>query len=137
MVKAGGRFNRMADVVARRDGTRPRAELIAALRARPDDPWKPPGAGYDGALTHDVVHGLDITRPLAIERRLPDETVRVVLDALVAPKSRKFFHLALDDLALHATDLDWSWGSGAPVDAPADDLVLVLSGRTPVAEVTR
>jgi hypothetical protein len=31
---------------------------------------------------------------------------------------------------LRATDLDWSFGSGAPVTGTAQDLLLVLCGRT-------
>ena len=44
-------------------GTRPPPpdELAAALRDNERNPWKPPGGGFEGALTHDVIHGLDIT----------------------------------------------------------------------------
>src|SRR5207244_466588 len=43
LAKAGGRFGRMSDGVARRDAALPRAQLIAALRDNAEHPWKPPG----------------------------------------------------------------------------------------------
>ena len=44
--------------------------------------WTPPGGGYAGALNHVVIHGLDITVPLGVQRRSSGETIRVVLDDL-------------------------------------------------------
>ena len=48
LAAAGGRFQKMSDGVARRDGELPRAQLIATLRDRADYPWKPPGGGLEG-----------------------------------------------------------------------------------------
>ena len=90
MVRSRGNFNRMADRCARRDGTAPPAELAAALRDNERNPWKPPGGGFEGALTHDVIHGLDITVALGLDRRVPEDRLRTVLAAVTGPKSRKF-----------------------------------------------
>src|SRR6266851_5817632 len=73
LVKAGGRFSSLSDSVARRDAKLPTAQLIAAVRDNAEHPWKPPGGGYAGALTHDVIHSLDITHPLGIEYVIPAE----------------------------------------------------------------
>ncbi len=59
--KARGNFTRMADRCAKRDAALPPGELAAALRDNAGHPWKPPGGGLEGALVHDVIHGLDIT----------------------------------------------------------------------------
>src|SRR5579862_9551539 len=68
LARSGGRFNAMADRVARRDaGRMSPAELAEAVRANIGHPWRPPGGGYDGALAHDVIHGLDITVALGLE----------------------------------------------------------------------
>lgn len=71
MIRSRGSFSRMADRCARRDGTAPPSQLAADLRDNEDHPWKPPGGGYPGALTHDVIHGLDITVALGLGRRVP------------------------------------------------------------------
>jgi len=129
MVKARGSFNRMADRVARRDAAMPIAALAAAVRANARNEWCPPGGGLEGALTHEVVHGLDITGPLAVEREIPEATIRVVLDQLVGGRSLKFFGMDATGIRLEAEDADWSHGAGAALGGRAADLALVLSGR--------
>src|SRR5690606_25341585 len=62
LIKARGSFDRMSDRCARRDAERLPAEaLLASLRDNVAHPWSPPGGGPHGALSHDVIHGLDIT----------------------------------------------------------------------------
>jgi uncharacterized protein (TIGR03083 family) len=129
VAKAGGRFRRMSDGVARRDSALPTAQLIAAVRDNAEHPWKPPGGGYAGALTHDVIHGLDITGALRIEQRIPAEPMTAVLDTVTGQKSRRFFGVDTGGVELRAVDLDWSWGSGAPLLGRAQDLALLLTGR--------
>ena len=130
LAKARGDFNRMADRCARRDARASSGELLAGLRDNVWHDWKPPGGGLPAALTHDVIHGLDITVALAIDRAIPDEHLRAVLDTITGPTSRKHFGVDLDGIELRATDLDWSFGSGETVSGAAEDLALVLCGRT-------
>jgi uncharacterized protein (TIGR03083 family) len=129
MLKARGRFETMSNAVAERDASLPRHELVKSLRGNAADPWKPPGGGYEGALTHDIVHGLDITRPLSIEWAIAPEALVVVLDSAVGEKSRRHFGVDLEGLALRAEDVEWSYGSGPPLAGRATDLILFLSGR--------
>lgn len=129
MVKAGGNFNRMSDRSARRDATNlSAAELTATLGDNAGHPWKPPGGGYAGALSHDVIHGLDITVPLGIGRKVPEDRLRLVLDGMNA-KTMGYFGVDLTDIQLRADDLDWSRGSGTPLSGQAQDLLLVVCGR--------
>ena len=130
MVKNRGNFNRFADRAARRDATElSPADLTAAVRDNINHPWKPPGGGYQGALSHDVIHGLDITVALGIDRRVPPDRLRIILDDL-KPRQLKYFGVDLTDIQLRATDLDWTYGTGRPLTGIAQDLLLVLSGRT-------
>ncbi|MEU7909093.1 maleylpyruvate isomerase family mycothiol-dependent enzyme [Actinoplanes sp. NPDC049118] len=129
LARARGNVNRMADRCARRDAARlSAAELLASLRDNIDHPWTPPGGGVRGALSHDVIHGLDITVGLGLDRRVPPERVALVLAGL-SPRNIAFFGADLDGIALRATDLDWGHGSGTPVRGMAQDLLLVLCGR--------
>ena len=129
LVKARGDFNRMADRRARADAGRMRAEeMLASLRSNIHHPWTPPGGGAQGALSHEVIHGLDITVGLGLERRPPAERIGLVLEGL-RPRNIKFFGADLDGLELRATDLDWRFGSGKPVEGPAQDLLLLICGR--------
>lgn len=129
LAKARGNINRMADRCARRDAARlPAAQLLAALRDNLAHPWTPPGGGAHGALAHDVIHGLDITVGLGLDRRPPPERVAMVL-AGMRPRNIAFFGADLTGVALRATDLDWSYGTGTPAEGLAQDLLLVLCGR--------
>jgi uncharacterized protein (TIGR03083 family) len=130
MIKSRGDFTAMADRCARRDASAlTPAELVAAMRDNADYSWKPPGGGFEGALTHEVVHGLDWTVPLSIGRTVPQERLRVVLRGLERPKGAAYFGVDLDGIALRADDMDWSLGSGTPLTGATQDLVLVLCGR--------
>ena len=129
MTRSRGNFNRMADRCARRDAAAPPGQLTAALRDNERNPWKPPGGGYQGALTHDVIHGLDMTVALGLGRRVPPERLGIVLDSITGAKSVRFFGTDLDGIELRADDLDWSFGSGTPVSGSAQDLALVVCGR--------
>ncbi|MGE6735584.1 maleylpyruvate isomerase family mycothiol-dependent enzyme, partial [Streptomyces sp. NPDC059900] len=82
----------------------------------------------EGALGHDVVHGLDISVALGLERRVPPARIDVLLKK-VTPKSTKFFGADVGGVELRADDLDWSYGSGTVLRGSAQDLLLVLYGR--------
>jgi uncharacterized protein (TIGR03083 family) len=129
IVRAGGRFNRASDRMARRDAEAlTPAQLVACLRDNVDHPWQPPGGGPEGALSHDVIHGLDVTVGLGLDRSPPPERVRLVL-AGMRPKNLSYFGVDLTGVRLEATDLDWSIGDGEPVRGRAADLLLAACGR--------
>jgi uncharacterized protein (TIGR03083 family) len=129
MVRSRGNFARMADRVAHRDAQAPIGSLLEGWRSNEANPWKPPGGGYPGALTHDVVHGLDITVPLGLEHPVSDAALRVVLEQVKTPVSRKHFGLELTGIRLEADDLDWAYGEGEPLRGSARALLMVLMDR--------
>lgn len=129
MVRARGNFNRMADRQARADTARlDDARLLASLRDNVAHPWKPPGGGTAGALSHDVIHGLDISVALGLDRRVPPERVAMIL-AGMRDRNVSYFGTDLSGVRLAATDLDWAYGEGAPLRGAAQDLLLVICGR--------
>lgn len=129
MVKSRGNFNKMADRSARRDAAALSAdELTACMRDNVEHPWKPPGGGPAGALSHDVIHGLDITVGLGRDRQVPAGRLRTVLEG-ASPKQVKNFGADLDGVELHATDMDWTYGTGEPLYGTGQELLLVLCGR--------
>jgi len=130
LVRSGMRFTAMSDRCARRDAAAlSSADLVKALADNVQHPWKPPGGGLVGALSHEVIHGLDYTVALGLDRRVPEERLRAVLGSAGATRARKYFGVDLDGVELRADDLDWSLGSGAPLTGAAQDLLLVLCGR--------
>lgn len=119
----------LSDEIANRDANLPASQLVACLRSEVMRQWTPPGGGYRRALRHVVIHGLDVTVPLGVPHGCPDETIRVVLDGLTRDGGHIDFGIAIEDRCLAATDLDWSYGSGAALRGTAGDLALALCGR--------
>jgi uncharacterized protein (TIGR03083 family) len=126
---AGGDFTRLSNTVAARDGAMPTERLLADLRSEVLHSWLPPGGGEDGALTHCVVHCLDIIEAGSLSRRVPDARITRVLSLLADPSAPNLFGTDLSGVELRADDLEWSYGEGAPVIGPAQALALVVSGR--------
>lgn len=131
LASAGFDVNRFADRAARRDaGRMTGAELAESLRANIANPWQPPGGGAAGALSHDTIHGLDITEPLGLPPA-PVERIAVVL-ANVNRRSLAFFGVDLTGVQLRGTDADVRLGDGKPVDLPVKDILLTITGRRPL-----
>lgn len=130
MAASGGDFTAMSDRAARRDAdAMSPAELTASLRDNAQHPWQPPGSAPEAPLTHDVIHGLDFTVPLGVGRRVPDDRLRLVLDAVTSPVALGHFGVDLTGVRLVADDLDWSFGSGEQLTGSAQDLLLLIAGR--------
>ena len=106
----------------------PFERLLDDLRSDTMANWAPPGGGASGALSHAVIHGLDITSALGIDRTCDDDACRSVLESLAADAGSRF-GMDTSGHLLRATDLDWQQGAGEPVDARAADLILALAGR--------
>lgn len=127
LAAARGDFTVLSDTVAARDAALPVAELIGQLRSPDLHAWQPPGGGATGALTHAVVHSLDVTialdRPAAAPREAVAEVLRGVADGAM-------FGVDPGGVRLEATDADWSRGEGRPVRADSGALVALLAGRT-------
>ena len=130
LAKARGNFSRFADRQARQDARELTAgELLTCLRQNINHPWKPPGGGDVGALSHDVIHGLDVTVALGIDRQVPAERLHYIMDDM-NPRQLKYFGVDLTGIHLQAADLDWTYGTGTQLTGAAQDLLLVLCGRT-------
>jgi hypothetical protein len=125
----GGDFTKFSEEIADRDSSIPPGELVAILRDNADNPWEPPGGGQTGALTHDVIHGLDMTWPQDIEYKIPDQAMTAVLDALTGPGGQTIFGVPMNGIRITAIDLDWSAGTGAEVAGCSRDLVPMLAAR--------
>jgi uncharacterized protein (TIGR03083 family) len=125
----GHDFTALSEKLARRDGDQPFDTLLADLRSLTMASWAPPGGGAAGALSHAVIHGLDITTALGLSRAADDEATRLVLDNLTEGGVSAHFGVDPTGRLLRATDLDWQVGHGTPVEAAAGDLILALTGR--------
>jgi uncharacterized protein (TIGR03083 family) len=144
--QCGGDFTKFSDEIAERDSNIPPAALVTVLNENADNPWAPPGGGLTGALSHDVIHGLDISWPLGLDYAIPDGATTAVLDSITGPlalpddsvvtadvqpgaERATLFGFPLDGIRVSATDLDWSAGQGAELRGRSRDLLPLLAGR--------
>ena len=131
MARARLDFNRYADRDARRFAkSATTAELVELFRRNIDHPWSPPGGGRVGALSHDVIHGLDFTEPLGLPAA-PAERIALVLHNSTK-RSQDFFGVDLGGRRLVATDAEVAIGSGIDVEMSAKDILLTITGRQAV-----
>jgi uncharacterized protein (TIGR03083 family) len=128
MAAAGGDFTVLSDTLAARDASLPLADQLEALRSPQLHAWQPPGGGAAGALSHAVIHSLDITVALDRPAVAPKEAVVAILDQLTAANG-DWFGVDLTGVRLEASDTDWSWGNGDVLRADSGRLVALLSGR--------
>jgi uncharacterized protein (TIGR03083 family) len=152
--RCGGDFTTFSDEIAARDSRLPPADLVAVLRDNADNPWRPAGGGLVGALSHDVIHGLDIGWPLALAYEIPASAMQAVLGSITRPLvadagaalateihaeagSETLFGFPLAGIRISATDVDWSVGRGAELTGRARDLLPLLAGRPIPRELFR
>jgi len=129
MAAAGGDFGVLSDTVADRDASLPVDDLLDQLRSPGLHAWQPPFGGAAGALSHAVIHSLDVTIALDRPAVAPTAAATAVLDQLTAAGG-SFFGLDLTGVRLEAADTEWSWGDGRLVRADSGSLVALLGGRT-------
>lgn len=125
-----GDFGATTDRLALRDGRLDRRVLLENLRADRLHRWVPPGGRPSGALTHVVIHGLDVTMPLGIEGWLGEEPRRIVLDVLTREGVHQVFGTHIEGKRLEATDLPWTCGEGRRISDTSAALIVTLAGRT-------
>jgi uncharacterized protein (TIGR03083 family) len=134
LVRARFSFARYADRDARTTTARTSdGELLALHRANIRHPWRPPGGGQAGALSHDVIHGLDITEPLGLPGP-PPRRIALVLDH-AGSRNLAFFGVDLHGTRLVASDADVAVGEGEELTLTVRELLLVVTGRRPLADI--
>lgn len=129
MTAAGGDFAVLSDTVAARDASLPLDDLLGQLRAPKLHAWLPPGGGAPGALSHAVIHSLDVTIALDRPTVVPQEALTAVLDLLTAANGT-LFGVDMTGYRIEAADTAWTRGEGRSIRADSGSLVALLSGRT-------
>lgn len=133
VARAKGDFDKFADRAARADtATICDAALLGHLRNNVTHPWRPPGGGVVGAISHDVIHGLDITEALALPGPPPDRVALILREARA--KNLEHFGVDLQGQRLVGTDADAAVGQGTTREMPVADILLVITGRRPLTD---
>lgn len=113
-------------------------DLVSAFRNRIGR--KPASVFYldTSLLPETLVHHQDVRRPLGTGREIPAERLLAVLGLAFRPLADPLVFGGVGrrtrGLALQATDLDWSRGSGPSVTGPGEALVMAAMGRPAALE---
>ncbi len=129
LAAAGGDFTRLSDTVAAHDAALLISDHLDALRSPVLHAWQPPGGGAAGALSHAVIHSLDVTVALGVPAVAPVDAIIAILGQLTAAEGA-FFGVDLTGVRLEAADTAWTWGHGEPIHGDSGALVAIVSGRT-------
>jgi uncharacterized protein (TIGR03083 family) len=130
LIRYGGSLSRTSRETARRRAREtPTPELVALLRGMVGVRRHPVGTTYLDPLCDVLVHGQDIAVPLGRDRSMPADAAAVAAQRIATMGYWWFARRRLRGLRLEATDVDWSFGAGEPVQGPIAVLLLVLAGR--------
>jgi len=104
-------------------------ETLARFRSATDTEIRVRAVPSKTLLGETVVHAEDIRRPLGLAHAYPFSALVMVANLykgsnLVAGTKRR-----IEGLALHATDTEWSTGSGPSVSGPLLSLLMAMAGR--------
>jgi uncharacterized protein (TIGR03083 family) len=135
MVRNGFSMNRMIASSAVGWSARGQDAILAQLRLNLASGAKPIGMPTVAALADAVVHGIDVRRPLGLERPIPADVLGPVtefslgtpwpMNAVVGGSAKR----RLAGVLLVATDVDWSHGAGPEVQATAETVARLVYGR--------
>jgi uncharacterized protein (TIGR03083 family) len=128
MLRHRGDYNRWLASDGRERGRRDPAVILTELRDAAMNRRVQAPKREVRALTHVVVHGQDMCRPLGIRRDIPEADLVAVADFV----ARSIIFRAkrhLVGLRLVATDIDWSYGNGPSVTGSGEALVMSMAGR--------
>ena len=104
------------------------SDTLAAFKGVLDRTTGPPGP-IDAMVAEAVIHSQDIRRPLGIAHTFPAEILTLVGDFVIRGNLLLGGKRRATGLTLHATDVDWTRGTGPEVQGPLASIILALTGR--------
>jgi uncharacterized protein (TIGR03083 family) len=128
LLASGLRFNVMMDRQAHSSARLAPKEIVERIRASTTTTNKPPAAAM-AMLGEVVVHGNDIRRPLGIDDDSSTEAKVACLEMFKGSNFPVPAKRTIAGLHLHATDADWSYGSGPDVNGPLVALLMAMASR--------
>jgi uncharacterized protein (TIGR03083 family) len=134
MVRYGGP-HRANTGMAKRFAGQGRDAVVASLRANAERRVSPPGVHEYGPFTDQIVHGVDIRRPIGVPWEPEHDDVRAALGFLTSGRVVGFVPRGvLAGLRVDATDVGFESGEGLVLRGRGVDLAAALCGRAAVLE---
>ena len=130
-LRARGSFHRLNhDLAVRHASTRSSATLVTELREHAASRRLPVGTNHRNILLDVLVHTQDIAIPLHRSHRMPADAARASATRVWTMGWPFWARRRLAGFRLHATDVEWTAGTGPhEISGPIDALLLLLTGR--------
>jgi len=129
MLLGGLKVNAVMTEQAISTGSIPSERLVAQLRRGAAMRIAAPGFPPIGYLADIVVHHSDMTRPLGLDRTVPEERLVAALDRSLTSNRFTSGRSRVRGLRLVATDVEFVLGSGPEVRGPGEALLMAGVGR--------
>ncbi|MRH87708.1 maleylpyruvate isomerase family mycothiol-dependent enzyme [Nocardia sp. SYP-A9097] len=130
LIRARGSITRFArDTGIRHAEARSSGQLLAELRTTIPMRTTAPGTTPADRLMDVLVHIQDIAIPLGLRVEMPTAAARLAIERVWATKWLFHSEQRMSGFRLVATDTDWTAGTGALVEGPIADLLLLATGR--------
>ena len=130
LVRARGSFDQMIrDTALRRSATLPPAAYADRVRAMVGSRRTAPGVSPVEPLVDALVHTQDMLVPLGHDRSMDPAASAIAVQRAWSMGFPFHARKRLAGFRLVATDHPWAAGEGATVEAPAGDLLLLVTGR--------
>jgi uncharacterized protein (TIGR03083 family) len=129
MLRHGFNYNRWVAADGQARGQQEPRVLLKALRTAAANGEAQSRARAVRSLTHVLIHGQDMCRPLDIKRDLPEVHLVRVADFVKDDVHIFGTKKRIAGCKLTATDMDWCHGHGPEVKGPAEALVMMMAGR--------
>lgn len=131
LVKNKFDFDKASLAMAQKQLDRPVADVIASLRAKATKSSAMPVFPEELTVTDTAIHTQDVRRPLGLDGSIADDIQLTALNFLTEHKMATMLvnRPPIDGVKLTATDMDWTWGSGAEITGTAEALMMGLAKR--------
>ena len=133
VLRAGLSFNRMIHDTAVRRARLPVEEYPALLRAMVGSRRRAPVVSPLEPLVDAIVHAQDMLLPLGRQHAVPPTAAAAAAERVWTMGFPFWAQRRLRGVMLEATDVEWNAGHGEGVQGPAQDLLLLLTGRRTAA----
>lgn len=103
--------------------------LLRRYRRAAESSFQPPKVAPEVLWCDNVIHGLDVRRPMGLRYQGNLQTLARAAQSLASMTWPSRTACRAEGLRFVATDCDWTVGAGPEVIGPIEDVLLALAGR--------
>ena len=103
--------------------------LLRRYRRAAETAYKPPKVTREILWCDNVIHGLDIRRPMGLRYPGDKRSLARAAERLTMMTWPSRTACRSEGLRFVATDIEWPFGAGPQITAPIEDILIAIAGR--------